>query len=105
MDGRQRVSAFTPPATHATSRTECDLTYDFISVQKFREDEENLFFNAKSPWRWCEFTAHPRVMLYADGTGAELTDIRVREELLGALGVKQFNLNQFNFDSFTLYVR
>ena len=47
---------------------------------KVREEETNLYFNAKSSWRWCEFSAHPRVMLYADRTGVELTDIRVRRE-------------------------
>ncbi|XP_059214693.1 TATA box-binding protein-associated factor RNA polymerase I subunit C [Centropristis striata] len=46
-------------------------------MQKVREDDENLYFNANSSWRWCEFSAHPRVMLYADRTGVELTDIRV----------------------------
>ncbi|XP_023268425.1 TATA box-binding protein-associated factor RNA polymerase I subunit C isoform X1 [Seriola lalandi dorsalis] len=45
-------------------------------MQKVREEESNLYFNAKSSWRWCEFSAHPRVMLYADRTGVELTDIR-----------------------------
>ncbi|RVE65440.1 hypothetical protein OJAV_G00116630 [Oryzias javanicus] len=45
--------------------------------QKVRVEDGNLYFNAKSPWRWCEFSAHPRVMLYADRTGAELTDMRV----------------------------
>ncbi|XP_070781220.1 TATA box-binding protein-associated factor RNA polymerase I subunit C [Enoplosus armatus] len=45
-------------------------------IQKVREEDGNLYFNAKSPWRWCEFSAHPRVMLYADRTGVELTDIR-----------------------------
>ncbi|XP_043090365.1 TATA box-binding protein-associated factor RNA polymerase I subunit C isoform X2 [Puntigrus tetrazona] len=45
-------------------------------LQKFREEDSNLYFNAKSPWRWCEFSSHPRVMVYADRTGAELTDIR-----------------------------
>ncbi|TWW66896.1 RNA polymerase I subunit C [Takifugu flavidus] len=45
-------------------------------IQKIREDEDNLYFNAKSSWRWCEFSAHPRVILYADRTGVELTDIR-----------------------------
>ncbi|XP_016127896.1 TATA box-binding protein-associated factor RNA polymerase I subunit C [Sinocyclocheilus grahami] len=45
-------------------------------LQKFREEDSNLYFNAKSPWRWCEFSGHPRVMVYADRTGAELTDIR-----------------------------
>uniref|UniRef100_A0A8D3AKY4 Si:ch1073-170h8.3 n=1 Tax=Scophthalmus maximus TaxID=52904 RepID=A0A8D3AKY4_SCOMX len=46
-------------------------------MQKVREDNSNLFFNATSPWRWCEFSAHPRVMVYADRTGAELTDMRM----------------------------
>ncbi|KAI4873903.1 hypothetical protein NFI96_026154, partial [Prochilodus magdalenae] len=47
--------------------------------QKFRKETSNLYFNAKSPWRWCEFSAHPRVMLYADRTGVELTDSRSRD--------------------------
>ncbi|XP_076020057.1 TATA box-binding protein-associated factor RNA polymerase I subunit C [Genypterus blacodes] len=46
-------------------------------VQKVRKEDSNLYFNDKSAWRWCEFSAHPRVMLYADRTGVELTDIRV----------------------------
>ncbi|XP_033952190.1 TATA box-binding protein-associated factor RNA polymerase I subunit C [Pseudochaenichthys georgianus] len=46
-------------------------------MQRVREEGENLYFNAKSSWRWCEFSAHPRVMVYADRTGVELTDIRV----------------------------
>ncbi|XP_068562080.1 TATA box-binding protein-associated factor RNA polymerase I subunit C [Cebidichthys violaceus] len=45
-------------------------------MQKVREEDGNLYFNAKSTWRWCEFSAHPRVMVYADRTGMELTDIR-----------------------------
>ncbi|XP_077442251.1 uncharacterized protein taf1c isoform X2 [Vanacampus margaritifer] len=45
-------------------------------IQKVWEDRSNLYFNAKSSWRWCEFSAHPRVMIYADRTGAELCDIR-----------------------------
>ncbi|XP_051536316.1 TATA box-binding protein-associated factor RNA polymerase I subunit C-like isoform X2 [Myxocyprinus asiaticus] len=48
-------------------------------LQKFREEDSNLYFNAKSPWRWCEFTCHPRVMVYADRTGAEITDARNRD--------------------------
>ncbi|XP_026153842.1 TATA box-binding protein-associated factor RNA polymerase I subunit C isoform X2 [Mastacembelus armatus] len=46
-------------------------------MQKVRVEDSNLYFNAKSAWRWCEFSAHPRVMVYADRTGVELTDIRV----------------------------
>ncbi|XP_037122252.1 TATA box-binding protein-associated factor RNA polymerase I subunit C [Syngnathus acus] len=45
-------------------------------IQKVWEDISNLYFNAKSSWRWCEFSAHPRVIVYADRTGAELCDIR-----------------------------
>ncbi|XP_034402506.1 TATA box-binding protein-associated factor RNA polymerase I subunit C isoform X2 [Cyclopterus lumpus] len=45
-------------------------------MQKVREEDVNLYFNAKSSWRWCEFSAHPRVMTYADRTGVELTDVR-----------------------------
>lgn len=48
-----------------------------LRMQRVREEGENLYFNAKSSWRWCEFSAHPRVMVYADRTGVELTDIRV----------------------------
>uniref|UniRef100_W5L1B2 TATA-box binding protein associated factor, RNA polymerase I subunit C n=2 Tax=Astyanax mexicanus TaxID=7994 RepID=W5L1B2_ASTMX len=44
--------------------------------QKFRDEKTNLYFNDKSDWRWCEFSAHPRVMVFADRTGAELTDSR-----------------------------
>ncbi|XP_027881446.1 TATA box-binding protein-associated factor, RNA polymerase I, subunit C isoform X2 [Xiphophorus couchianus] len=49
-------------------------------MQEVRTEESNLYFNAKSSWRWCEFSAHPRVMLYADRTGVELTDFRVKLE-------------------------
>ncbi|KAL2099679.1 hypothetical protein ACEWY4_004073 [Coilia grayii] len=45
-------------------------------LTKVREEDSNLYFNANSAWRWCEFSAHPRVMIYADRTGADLTDFR-----------------------------
>ncbi|XP_029371290.1 TATA box-binding protein-associated factor, RNA polymerase I, subunit C isoform X2 [Echeneis naucrates] len=45
-------------------------------LQVVRKESSNLYFNAKSLWRWCEFSAHPRVILYADRTGVELTDMR-----------------------------
>ncbi|XP_055009866.1 TATA box-binding protein-associated factor, RNA polymerase I, subunit C isoform X2 [Boleophthalmus pectinirostris] len=47
-------------------------------MQQVRTEDSNLYFNSQSSWRWCEFSAHPRVMLYADRTGVELTDIRVQ---------------------------
>ncbi|XP_059894322.1 TATA box-binding protein-associated factor, RNA polymerase I, subunit C isoform X2 [Gadus macrocephalus] len=45
-------------------------------MTQVRREDSNLYFNASSPWRWCEFSAHPRVMLYGDRTGMELTDVR-----------------------------
>ncbi|XP_024917721.1 TATA box-binding protein-associated factor RNA polymerase I subunit C isoform X4 [Cynoglossus semilaevis] len=45
-------------------------------IQKVHGEEANIHFNANSLWRWCDFSAHPRVMLYADRTGVELSDIR-----------------------------
>lgn len=68
-------SARPPVLTHPP---EADWTCDLIRIQKVRLDDQNLYFNAESSWRWCEFSAHPRVMVYADQTGAELTDMRVR---------------------------
>ncbi|XP_029548298.1 TATA box-binding protein-associated factor, RNA polymerase I, subunit C [Salmo trutta] len=48
-------------------------------LQKFRQENSNLYFNSKSSWRWCDFSGHPRVMVYADRTGVELTDIRTKD--------------------------
>ncbi len=31
----------------------CDILF-FFRCQKFRWGDSNLYFNAKSPWRWCE---------------------------------------------------
>lgn len=67
-----------PVLTHAAGPPEADWTCDLIRIQNVRLDDQNLYFNAQSSWRWCEFSAHPRVMVYADETGAELTDMRVR---------------------------
>ncbi|KAJ3605184.1 hypothetical protein NHX12_027234 [Muraenolepis orangiensis] len=46
---------------------------------RVRREDSNMYFNASSPWRWCEFSAHPRVMLYGDRTGMELTDVRAAD--------------------------
>ncbi|KAL0963248.1 hypothetical protein UPYG_G00351660 [Umbra pygmaea] len=48
-------------------------------LQRFRNEDSNLYFNAKSSWRWCDFSGHPRVMVYADRSGVELTDIRDKD--------------------------
>ncbi|XP_061119353.1 TATA box-binding protein-associated factor, RNA polymerase I, subunit C-like isoform X1 [Conger conger] len=45
-------------------------------LSKIREEEENLYFNAQSSWRWCDFSAHPKVIQFTDRTGMELTDTR-----------------------------
>ncbi|KAM6986263.1 TATA box-binding protein-associated factor RNA polymerase I subunit C [Aplochiton taeniatus] len=48
-------------------------------LQRCRTEDGNLYFNARSPWRWCDFSGHPRVVVYSDRTGVELTDIRTKQ--------------------------
>ncbi|XP_056587024.1 TATA box-binding protein-associated factor RNA polymerase I subunit C isoform X1 [Triplophysa dalaica] len=48
-------------------------------LQKFRQEVSNSYLNAKTAWRWCEFSCHPRVMVFADRMVAELTDARNRD--------------------------
>ncbi|XP_067909138.1 TATA box-binding protein-associated factor RNA polymerase I subunit C isoform X2 [Heterodontus francisci] len=62
--------------------SECGTAYLWIldkGLQKIRKETDNLYFNAQLPWRWCDFTAHPRVYMYADRTGLDLTDVRAGE--------------------------
>ena len=73
--------------SHVISQANFNMMLCPVRMQKVREQESNLYFNAKSSWRWCDFSAHPRVMLYADRTGVELTDIRVRQEAVGNMVV------------------
>ncbi|XP_058028488.1 adenosine 5'-monophosphoramidase HINT2 isoform X2 [Ahaetulla prasina] len=66
-----------PPTPLQVVCTEAPCSSIAVRLRRLHQDRDSLFFRDPSPWRWSEFSAHPRVLTFADRTGLKGLDQRV----------------------------